>query len=602
MKLLSVFLILNLFYPVLSEAKTGCLTDSTLSGKIHGFVTSPYFNEQICAFNYAPEIRVFINAPESSKFNPNQPTEIILYALPNGNTIEHTIGKKLNEEDDWHFDLQHIGAQTRFLRNHINQKNLIVVYLESKQKSWPAWKNKHSDYPQIIDSLLEYLINLFKTYNPSIVLSGHSGGGSFTFGFFDSVEKIPDIVKRITFLDSDYGYNDLYGHKILEWLKESPDNHLCVIAYDDSKVLYNGKRIVSDTGGTWYRSKLMKNYLGNHINLREDDNEEFIKWFGLSNQVQFILKKNPEKLILHTKQVELNGFIQGIVSGTILEYKDYDYYGDRAYSQFIQDEEYYPNILMIPPRPTDALTGSEFMQRIIDMTFEEREKEIYDQISCGNIPEFLRTLMKITSYFEDTLRVRHKCVYEVIPDYLSIGSDEDYCRIPMDPITAQKLADLFGTLLPTSKLVDDIYEHCEVKLEPITYYPIGENNTLISKFIEHNKAIQIQLDSIHAYLGQLVGGIKKDVVISNKMFDPIKKNRVVIYGWHRLNGVPIQPLTNIHNVNYVDYSHGIRLIKSKILLDDQLVTIDSILKNPLLYKILSNETGPIEQTTYIEND
>jgi len=35
---------------------------------------------------------------------------IILYALPNGNTTEHTMGKKKVEGDDWHFDIQHIKA------------------------------------------------------------------------------------------------------------------------------------------------------------------------------------------------------------------------------------------------------------------------------------------------------------------------------------------------------------------------------------------------------------------------------------------------------------------------------------------------------------
>ena len=97
------------------------------------------------------------------------------------------------------------------------------------------------------------------------------------------------------------------------------------------------------------------------------------------------------------------------------------------------------------------------------MTFEEREAEIYKQISMGNIPEFMRTLTKITSEFKDTLGTNHICIYEVMPDYLAIGSNEDYCRIPMGPVTAQKIADLFGAVLPTSKLVDDIYKHSLIK-------------------------------------------------------------------------------------------------------------------------------------------
>ena len=44
-----------------------------------------------------------------------------------------------------------------------------------------------------------------------IYLNGHSGGGSFIFGYLAGVEKIPSQVKRISFLDSDYGYDSSYS-------------------------------------------------------------------------------------------------------------------------------------------------------------------------------------------------------------------------------------------------------------------------------------------------------------------------------------------------------------------------------------------------------
>ena len=320
-------------------------------------------------FNYEPEIRVLINAPSAELFDPNKPTEVVLFALPNGNTIEQTIGKKLNSGDDWHFDIQHIGAQTRFLRNQSSENNLVVVYLETAQKSWPSWKAKHQDYPVIINSLVNYLTNLFSDYNPFVVLTGHSGGGSFTFGFLDSIKEIPDNIERISFLDSNYGYDDKYGPKFLKWIKASDKHFLSVIAYNDSVALYNGKPVVSDTGGTWYRSKMMKNYLDDYFEFTEEENDEFIKYTALNGRIKFILKKNPDKLILHTVQVELNGFIQGMVSGTSLENVGYKYYGQRAYSQFIQDAKILPKILMIPPRPVDALTGSQFMQKVIGYDF-----------------------------------------------------------------------------------------------------------------------------------------------------------------------------------------------------------------------------------------
>ena len=73
------------------------------------------------------------------------------------------------------------------------------------------------------------------------------------FGYLDGVPRIPDNIDRIAFLDSDYGYEDsFHTKKIIEWLKN--ENHkLVVLAYNDSLVIYNGKPLVSPTGGTWYR-------------------------------------------------------------------------------------------------------------------------------------------------------------------------------------------------------------------------------------------------------------------------------------------------------------------------------------------------------------
>jgi hypothetical protein len=258
-----------------------------------------------------------------------------------------------------------------------------------------------------------------------------------------------------------------------------------------------------------------------------------------------------------------------------------------------------PQELNIPPRASDALTGSEFMQKVLNMSFADREIEIYNEISTGNIPKFLRELVSIETSFNDENGKTYTVKYEVMPDYLAIGSDEDFCRIPMGPITAQKLADLFGAVMPTRKLVDNIYQNCEIKLEPVTFFPVGNQNELVPKFIEQNNEIEEQRMNAGGLLGQLTGGTKKDVVLSNKIIDPNRKNHVVIYGWHRLTGDPIQPLTNIHVNTYVDYSHGIRFLNSQFLLDGELKEMEDILSSPNLYKILSDEFGVMVQPTYI---
>ncbi|RYY00812.1 MAG: hypothetical protein EOO53_21270, partial [Gammaproteobacteria bacterium] len=100
----------------------------------------------------------------------------------------------------------------------------------------------------------------------TVYLNGHSGGGRFIFSYLDGVQQIPTYVKNISFLDSNYGYDSTYKTKLVNWLQQTPDAHLNVFAYNDSVALLDGKRFVSDTGGTWYRSHLMLRQLsGNFI-------------------------------------------------------------------------------------------------------------------------------------------------------------------------------------------------------------------------------------------------------------------------------------------------------------------------------------------------
>jgi hypothetical protein len=573
---------------------------------IPGLSISPYFGEQVTTFTYYPEVRIHVNAPAPDWFDSSKPTALIFFALPNGNTIEQTVGRQLLPGDDWHYDIQHIGAQTRFLRTTIRDTNIVTIYLEANAASgslaWSTWRNRFTNNATLIKGLVDSMRTLFAAYHPYVVLSSHSGGGSFTFGYMNSVASIPHEVRRITFLDSDYNYDNTYGAKLRTWLDASPEHFLSVLAYNDSIALLNGQPFVSATGGTWYRTRMMVAYLSAFYPFTTTVNDTFITCRALDGRISIILKQNPTRGILHTVQVELNGFIQTMVSGTPPEEQRYVYYGQRAYSQYVQTGKAVPKPVQIPARPSGSMTGSQFMASVSSMTFDQREAEIYREISRGNVPDFMRYLKKLQSSFTDANGVAHAVVYEAMPDYLCIGSNEDFCRIPMGPITAQRLANLFGATMPTPKLVDDIYLKADVKLAPVTYTPVGNQNELVSKFVEHNTAIEAQRAAAGKPLGAIVGGIKKDVVLSNKITDAASANHVVIYGWHRIDGTPIQPVYSGHIISYVDYSHGIRLINNQMLVDSVVMTAGQILTNTTLYKVLSNEAAPMSQTSYLKDN
>lgn len=563
-----------------------------------GFKPSGSFDEQqMLIENSPPGTRILINAPMSG-FGKKNRVLLVFYALPNGNTIEQTFGKKMSADDDWHFDIQHIGAQTRYLRKTVTDRTIVVAYLENSRKSWPAWTAANADYREQVKGIVDNVRSVFARWSPQLAMNGHSGGGRFIFDYIDAFDTIPGDVVRMAFLDSDYGYEDtIYGPKLVKWLKSGRDKYLCTLAYNDSVVIYNGKPLVSPTGGTWYRSRMMKDFLARSFRFREHQSDSLIWYSSPGRRTEFIFKPNPAGKIFHTQQVECNGFIHSMLSGTGYEEKGYRYFGVRAYTGMIADTVVIPiRIMNIPPRDPGDETGSAFMRRISGLPLTEREEEIFKAAASGNVPGFVRNAVTLQGEFMDSSAISHDVVFEVMPDYLSIGSDEDFCRIPMNPRTAQRLADLFGTSLLTARLSDEIYDRAEVKLAPFNYVPVGNANELVQKFIEHNAQIEKQLAEAGGRHGQLVAGIKKDVILSGRIAE--RPDRVVIYGWHKSNGNPIQPVYSGHVWWYVDYSHGIRFINNQVLIDGKPALYTDILRDPVLYKIFSDEGKPMSQPYY----
>ena len=244
--------------------------------------------------------------------------------------------------------------------------------------------------------------------------------------------------------------------------------------------------------------------------------------------------------------------------------------------------------LNIPVRPKNAPSGSAFLQSTEGMTLANREEAIAQALAAGNVPSFLRKLKPIvlSMYSENTV---HRATLWVMPDYLAIGSDDDYMRIPVGGITAQKIANQYGMSLPTSKLVDDIYLQADMQVKPISF-PWGQIMRSTGYFVKHQKAIEERLASLD-HRSLLLAGQKKDVIISNQLNDIPR--RVAIYGWHERHGQPIQPVSINHQIIYADYSHGVRLVSDTIVVDGQPLSLKKVMGDPLLSGLVSDE-GPIQ--------
>lgn len=306
-----------------------------------GFGVSPFLNEQILEFNYQPQVKVTINAPSPQDFNPDKKVMLIFYALPNFNNTAETIGKKIADNINWRYSIQQIGAQTRFLRQQRKNYNIITVFVETEQLSWPWWSSLHNNGDNIILGLVDSVQNIFRNYEVETVLDGHSGGGRFIFGYINSVSEIPNNIKRIAFLESDYYYENVSGHgdKLINWLKDSDDHFLNVISYDDRDVLEDGKPLQSASNSSYDKTNLMKKKFETKFDFNLETDSAFAvynKYTALNDRLQIIMVENPKKIILHTVIVERNGFIQSINSGTKFEGKDYVFMGEHAYDKWIQ--------------------------------------------------------------------------------------------------------------------------------------------------------------------------------------------------------------------------------------------------------------------------
>jgi len=248
---------------------------------------------------------------------------------------------------------------------------------------------------------------------------------------------------------------------------------------------------------------------------------------------------------------------------------------------------------------SDALTGSRFAASISDtgISLGQREKIIFKAIKKGNLPNFYRKLIKV----EDSVMIDHTLThvsYYVIPDYLAIGSDSDYFYCPMTPALAQRVANKLKCSLPTRKMVNTIYASANIKVSPMPIPPTKVMTT-VPVFIHHNQIVKQQRDSLGSKFipGMLVSGDKKDIVISNRIYNDTSAFHVVIYGWHKKNGKAIQPLYARHLNSWADYSHGVRLIQRNIWVNGKKMNIKKVLRSEHLSILLSDE-GPIKKPFY----
>ena len=243
----------------------------------------------------------------------------------------------------------------------------------------------------------------------------------------------------------------------------------------------------------------------------------------------------------------------------------------------------------VPKRHGKAPSGSEVMQALQGVYGTQRDDVVTEQVLSGNFPPFLRELVPV-DIAGVVANGKHVLVTIcVMPEYLAVGDNRDFVRVPMGLGAAAKIASELGFLLPTPKMVDAIYNHAQVRLKPRPMKPTAQ---MVSTdyLLKHDQMIDAQRARTPSGLSALTSGQKKDIVITNRLRR--KPGRVAIYGWHQQNGRPIQPLSTVHGADYADYSHGVRLVSQTAFLNGKPTSLANIMADRELAGIVTGE-GPI---------
>lgn len=247
----------------------------------------------------------------------------------------------------------------------------------------------------------------------------------------------------------------------------------------------------------------------------------------------------------------------------------------------------------IPPRAASAPGGHAIAGTIAALDGEAREEFLREQVLAGNVPHFLRQLEPV----ELAGPAGPNVTLCVMPDYLAVGTNEDYLLVPMRLETALEIGQRLGFLLPTPKVVDEISRQSRVHLTPQPL-PASDQMRSSAYLIEHNALVREQRERSADPLGALTSGDKKDLVLTNRLWTQLE--RVAIYGWHAIDGRPIQPLSTVHGWHYVDYSHGVRLVSERVLIDGHPRALLDALADPSIAPLLSSEGVIVEIRALIE--
>lgn len=252
---------------------------------------------------------------------------------------------------------------------------------------------------------------------------------------------------------------------------------------------------------------------------------------------------------------------------------------------------------------------------------EAREAAFWAELQKGNYPGFVSRFAPVTM----TDKAGRRATFQVSVDYVAVGTDEDWLRFPLSGYYASRVADVFGCLLPTNRLVLETYRQAAIKL---VAHPFDCQGTGSGKWQRSNAAILAHEDVLQgrvackrgqripsvdgklnpllgahdgvcaiagAHPGVLVSGHKKEVIVSHENL----AERLAFWGFFTAAGKPIQSgFACRHGPGFSDYSHGVRLVKADVDLDGKRVSYAELIADPAYAGLMFEGGAVCPKTAY----
>ena len=120
---------------------------------------------------------------------------------------------------DWHYDIQHIAAQTRLLRTLEPKEKIVLVCAEAPGLSWPSFRKNVPDANAKIGKLVEDWRAQFGARTAKSRSPATAAAAVLISASSNQRRKSPHYIDRIAFLDSNYAFDaTLHAEKLVKWL------------------------------------------------------------------------------------------------------------------------------------------------------------------------------------------------------------------------------------------------------------------------------------------------------------------------------------------------------------------------------------------------